>query len=83
MKADSYTDNTNETYQQNIDNSNNKFMSIVKSLETELNIENLQKLQAESQGVRLTHEFMEEVERVEPNDLRVLVKKILGLIPWE
>jgi hypothetical protein len=62
--------------------SNAGVLKAIESLKVDDSPRMTARLQAEAKTAKLTPEFIAEIERVTPEDLKILAKKILGLIPW-
>lgn len=60
-----------------------EFMSLVEILKQDFSFDNLQKLQKLAQETKLSTELVLQVEKIKPEELKLLAKKVLGLLPWE
>jgi hypothetical protein len=63
--------------------SNAGVLRAIKALEKDGGPKNIRELQAQALDAILTPEFIDKIEKVTPEDIKTLAKKVLGLIPWE
>ncbi len=61
---------------------NKGVLRAIEKLKDDKNEENVEELQAQAKTAKLTSDFLAEIEKVTPEDIKSLAKKSLGLIPW-
>jgi hypothetical protein len=60
-----------------------ELMDLIDVLRQDFSFDNLQKLQKLAQETKLTTELVLQVEKIKPEELKILAKKVFGLMPWE